>query len=121
MVLAVGLVPWTIYLGISLPRRHLSVHWDVSWTGLDAALIVSLLATGLLAYVKSIWIVIAASITGSLLLVDAWFDIMSERAASQFAEAFFMGVLIELPLAILSFYVAVHALRKNTKLPARRK
>jgi hypothetical protein len=114
IMLAVVLLPWTIYLGVTLPEHHLSAHWDVSWTGLDIGLIVTLIATGLFAYFRSIWVIIAAASTGSLLLVDAWFDIMSERQGSDFRQALILAFVFELPLAALSYYLAGHALRHNT-------
>src|SRR5580698_2542708 len=70
------LMPWTIYLSLTLPAHHLSNHWDVSWTGLDVALIITMLATGILIYRKSSWLTITSSTVGSFLLVDAWFDVM---------------------------------------------
>jgi hypothetical protein len=78
-VLAVVLLPWTIYLGLSLPRHHLSAYWDVSWVGLDIGLILALSATGL--------------------LVDAWFDVMSERRPSEFHQELFLAIFIKLPLS----------------------
>lgn len=114
-MMAVVLLPWTIFLGLTLPRRHLSTHWDISWTGLDIGLIVALVSTGLFAYFRSIWVVITSATTGSLLLVDAWFDVMSERSGSDFHQALVLAFLFELPLASLSYYLASHALYHNTK------
>lgn len=115
VMFAVVLLPWTIYLGATLPTHHLSAHWDVSWTGLDVGLMTALLATGLFAYLRSIWIVIAAATTGSLLLVDAWFDVMSEHSAALFHEALILAFVFEIPLALMSYYVAGHALHHNTR------
>jgi hypothetical protein len=114
IILAIILLPWTIYLGLTLPRHHLSTHWDISWTGLDIGLLISLLMTGILARVKSIWVIISASATGTLLLVDAWFDIMSEHGES-FHQALAVGILIEIPLALMSFYLAFHATERVSK------
>ena len=115
IMLAVVLLPWTIYLGVSLPSHHLSSHWDVSWTGLDIGIVTTLIATGLFAYLRSIWVVIAAASTGSLVLVDAWFDIMSEHSPALFREALILAFLFEIPLALMSYYLAAHALRHNTR------
>ncbi len=115
VMLAAVLLPWTIYVGLSLPRNHISAHWDVSWTGLDIGLIISLVLTGFFAYIRSIWVVIAAATTGSLLVVDAWFDIMSERSTNDFRQAITLAFVFELPLALLSYYLATHALRHNTR------
>ncbi|MEO8105584.1 MAG: hypothetical protein ABI602_04600 [Candidatus Saccharibacteria bacterium] len=115
VLFALILLPWTVYLGASLPTEHLSAHWDISWTGLDIALVAALLATGLFAYRRSIWVVIAAASAGSLLLVDAWFDVTSERSADLFREALLFALLIEIPLALMSYYLAGHALQHNKK------
>jgi hypothetical protein len=106
VVMSAILIPWTIYLGASLPAHHLSAHWDISWSGLDIAIILAMLATGIFAYLRSAWIVISSSIVGTLLVVDAWFDVMSERRALQLHEAIFLAILFELPLAFTSYYVA---------------
>lgn len=114
VLLAVVLLPWTCYLGATLPAHHLSAHWDISWTGLDIGLILTLLATGVFAYFRSIWVVIAAASTGSLLMVDAWFDVMSERKATDFRQALILAFVFELPLALLSYYLSAHTLHHNT-------
>lgn len=114
VMLAAVLLPWTIYLGLSLPSHHLSSHWDVSWTGLDIGIIAALLTTGLFAYLRSIWVVIAAASTGSLLMVDAWFDIMSEHSPALFHEALILAFVFEIPLALMSYFLAGHALHHNT-------
>ncbi|HUD10601.1 MAG TPA: hypothetical protein VMR28_02920 [Candidatus Saccharimonadales bacterium] len=121
LMLAVVLLPWTVYIGLTLPQHHLSAHWNISWAGLDIGMIVALAATGLFAYIRSIWIVIAAATTGSLLLVDAWFDVMSERTSTDFHQALILAFMFELPLAMLSYYLASHALRHNTQPKKRRK
>jgi hypothetical protein len=114
-MLAIVLVPWTFYLGTSLPHHHLSVHWDVSWTGLDIGLIIAMTATGICAYLKSMWVVIAAATTGSFLLLDAWFDVLSEHTGSLFHQAMLSAILFEVPLAIMSYSLAAHALRRTKK------
>jgi hypothetical protein len=111
--LALILVPWTVYLGFALPMRHLSAHWDISWVGLDAAEAAALFATGWLAYRHSRWTATVAPIAGTLLLVDAWFDVLSARASGKFYEALALALVIELPLAIISFYMAELSMRER--------
>lgn len=105
-------VPWTVYLSRSLPSHHTFRNWDVAWVGLDIALYLSLAVTGVLAYTKSLYTVIAASATGSLLLMDAWFDITGARKGWELHEALFAAVIIELPLAFISFHLAITVLHK---------
>jgi len=113
IILTLILLPWTIYLGASLPTHHLSTHWDISWTGLDVGLVISMLATGIFAYAKSHWMIISSSTVGTLLIVDAWFDVMSERKTLQLEEAIILAVFAELPLAFISYYISFRALRSN--------
>lgn len=115
IMLAAVLLPWTVYIGLTLPARHLTRNWDVSWTGLDTGLFVALLLTGLFAYMRSIWIVISAATAGSLLLVDAWFDVMSEHSGLQFHQAILLALVFEIPLATMSYYLSIHALHHNRR------
>ena len=116
IIISIGLIPWTIYLGYDLPTRHLTKNWDITWVGLDVALIIGLLVTGILAKLKSIYVVIAATITGALFATDAWFDILGYRLGSfSFSKALFMAVFGEIPVAIMSFSLAIHVLRKLHK------
>jgi|SRR5579884_718656 len=109
---SIVILPWTIFLDQSLPAHHLFRHWDIAWVGLDIGLIVSLLSTGVLAYRESLWVVFAAVSTGSLLIVDAWFDVMGAHAGRELIEACIAAALLELPLAAMSFRLASNVLRK---------
>src|SRR5216684_2941450 len=80
-------LPWTVYLDQNLPTHHLFRHWDIAWVGLDIGLVISLLLTGILAFRKSLWVVLAATVTSSFLLVDAWFDVMGSRPGRELGEA----------------------------------
>lgn len=111
--LSLILVPWTLYLSITLPTRHLSSHWDLSWVGLDIGLTLLLLVTGVLAYLRSDWVVISSTATGSLLLADAWFDVMSAHPGPALKEAVAMAMFVELPLAAISYGVAHKIVLKN--------
>jgi hypothetical protein len=47
LLAALALIPWTVYLVVSLPGRHLQTgYYDVAWGGFDLALAVVLAATG---------------------------------------------------------------------------
>jgi nucleoside recognition membrane protein YjiH len=113
IIISLAMIPWTIALGFHLPTQHLSKNWDVTWVGLDIGLILSLLTTGFLAKINSIYMVLAASVTGTLFLADAWFDILGYRMGSLgFAQAIFTAALGELPMALMSFGLAVHGLHR---------
>ena len=113
LLLAVILLPWTVYLLATLPARHLSRHWDLSWGGLDIALIITFVATALLGWKRSKWIVFTATAAGTLMLTDAWFDVLSERPGAAFLRALVMAVCIEVPLALISFAIALRVIAKS--------
>lgn len=115
LCLAILLLPWTIYLGYQLPVRHLSEHWDISWVGLDTALVCTLALTGFLVYRKSKLVVISAATSGALLLLDGWFDILSAQRDFHFYQALLLAFLVELPLACVSYGVAFRALARHTR------
>ncbi len=113
IIISIGMIPWTIFLSFHLPNQHITKNWDITWVGLDIAQIISLLITGILAKLGSIYMVLSAMTTSTLFLADAWFDILGYRLGTfGSAKAMLMALFGELPLAILSFALAVHALRR---------
>jgi hypothetical protein len=114
-VSAIILVPWVIFLAKDLPTHHVVTHYDAAWVGLDIAIMVTLLITGFLASRKSPFLVLSASTIGTLLIVDAWFDVVSARPGSEFFQAILLALCIELPLAIGSYYLAYRVLLFNLK------
>src|SRR5436190_237017 len=102
---AIALLPWTVWLGSTLPSHHVSEHWRVAWVGLDVALIAGLLAVAYHAWRKTIWLEALAAATGTLLLCDAWFDVLLEPGA-HFWIAVVEAVAIEIPAAVLCFWIA---------------
>ena len=117
IVMGAILMPWTAYLSGSLDSLHISHNWDTMWIGFDVIIIFFLLLTGILAYTRSLWVVITASATGALLLADAWFDVMTERAGHDAKQAIFLAFFIEIPVALMSFYLARSTLKHNNNLP----
>ena len=103
---ALALVPWTAHLTASLPSTHRTDHWDILWAGFDIGLLASGLATAIAILRGWRSLPIFASVTGTLLLCDAWFDLLTSRAGSERAWAGVEAVVAELPLAFFSFWVA---------------
>jgi hypothetical protein len=101
------LLPWTIYLGYSLPSRQVSSHYDVAWAGFDAILLVALASTGYFALRRSRHLATTAAATATLLVVDAWFDVMTSPPG-QLAESLTLALLIELPLASVCAWLSYH-------------
>jgi hypothetical protein len=104
---AVIMVPWTVYIGESLPRRQLSPHYDLSWAGFDVMLLVALAGTGYFALRRSRYLAMAATATAVLLVVDAWFDLMT-TPEGQIAQSIVLAAVVELPLAAVCTWLGLH-------------
>ena len=101
------MLPWSVYIGISLPARQLSPNYDLAWAGFDVFLLGSLASTAYFALRRSRYLSTAAGSTAALLVVDAWFDCMT-TPASQRWESFLLCFLVELPLASLCLWLSYH-------------
>lgn len=104
---SVILLPWVVYIGISLPSRQLSPNYDIAWAGFDLFLLGSLAGTAYFALRRSRYLSTAAGATAALLVVDAWFDCMT-TPASQRWQSFVLCFLVELPLAGLCLWLSYH-------------
>lgn len=107
---AVCLVPWTIYLGFTLPRHYVAGHWRLAWVGFDVMLIVAFAATAFFGFLRRQLLVLSAFVTGVLLICDAWFDVTTANAHDlPFSVA--DAALVEIPIAILLIGTSLHLLR----------
>jgi hypothetical protein len=120
ILVALGLGPWTLYLTYALPSRHVTSHYDLAWVGFDIVLAGAFAVTGWCAYRATKWLVPAAAVTGTMLLCDAWFDVVTSTGAGERLEALLEAGLAELPLAGLCAYIIWDAERFVAFLPRRR-
>ena len=72
------LLPWTLWLTFTLPSRHVTPHYDLAWVGFDVALLARSPPTAWCALRRRNGSSRAAA-TGTMLLCDAWFDVMTSR------------------------------------------
>ena len=100
------LIPWTIILGYALPPRYVSSHWDIAWAGFDSLEIVLFALTAVLAVKHSSWMALSSAMLGTVLLIDGWFDVLTARTSKDIHVAIFEALVLELPLAILSFVLS---------------
>jgi hypothetical protein len=100
------LLPWTGLLFAMLPRHYVANHWEIAWGGFDVGLGIALGSTAFMIARRSPFAELTATITGSLLLCDAWFDVLTSRGTSDIAQAVILALLVELPLAALCFWMA---------------
>jgi hypothetical protein len=108
---AIVLVPWIVFLVRSLPSTHAAAHWDIAWAGFDVGLALLLLGVAVAAWRRSSWLEGAATAAAALLVVDAWFDILTSSTSVELVTAIGEAVLVELPLAVLCFLLARDAER----------
>jgi hypothetical protein len=98
-----------VYLSITLPPRHESVHWDIVWPGFDVGIALAVAVTVVALVRLSAKLPIFASIAGTLLLCDAWFDTVTSQPGSELAWAAAEALVAELPLAAFCFWIAFDA------------
>ena len=108
-LVALGLLPWTLWLTFSLPARHVSQHYDVAWVGFDIGLAVAFAASTWAALRGSPWIAPLAAATGAMLVCDAWFDVVTSQTGGEMWEAIAEAALAELPLAAVCALIVYDA------------
>jgi hypothetical protein len=101
------LLPWTIYLAGSLPARQVSTNYGAAWAGFDVLLMLTLASTGYFALRRSRYLATAASAAAALLVVDAWFDVLT-TPAGQRIESIGLAAFVELPLAAVCIWLSWH-------------
>lgn len=102
----IAMVPWLGVLVAGLPARFEAAHWNAAWVGLDALEALGLFATGTLLRRRDARAALTAAATATLLLIDAWFDIVTSGAAGR-PLAIAMAVAAEIPLSALCAGLAI--------------
>jgi hypothetical protein len=110
-VVALGLVPWTLYLTYTLPAHHVTHDWNVAWAGFDLALTSALVATAVGVWVRGAWLEATAAVSTALLVADAWFDIVLADSGAERLEAILLALVAELPVALFCLWIALNAER----------
>ena len=113
---AVVLVPWIVYLADTLPRRQFDRHYQAAWVGFDIILIYAIARTAYMAFRVDPRVQFPATATAVLLFVDAWFDITTSANRAQFFEALVLALLVEIPAALFSLYLARSVNRRVLEL-----
>jgi hypothetical protein len=105
-LIALALVPWALWLTTVLPSHEVAEHWDLAWGGFDLLLAAALLATAVATWRASPLLEAAAACTGTLLVVDAWFDVLTSEGRD-LTYAIVLAVVAELPLAALCLWIVL--------------
>ncbi|MRH90082.1 hypothetical protein GFY24_22005 [Nocardia sp. SYP-A9097] len=104
------LIPWIVYLGMTLPADYHARNWSLTWIGFDVLLVLMMGATAYLGWRKRVFLLLPAFATGMLLLVDAWFDIVTAEPGDVWVSVG-TALIGEIPLAILQISGALMLLR----------
>jgi len=103
---ALVLVPWTIWLATTLPSHEVAEHWDLAWAGFDLMLAAALLSTAVSAWRGGPLLQANASAAGTLLVVDAWFDLLTS-SGRDLTYAIVLALVAELPLAVVCLWIVL--------------
>jgi len=117
LIVAVGLIVWTVFLALSLPKENLEHHYRLTWVGFDLILVVAIYLTAYWAFRLDARVVYTATVVATLLVVDAWFDITTSTSTQAATGALVLALAVELPAAAFSLYVA-HRVGRRVREPA---
>lgn len=116
LIVAAGLIAWTVFLALSLPKENLEHHYRLTWTGFDLILVLAIYLTAHRAFRLDARVIYPATVVATLLAADAWFDVTTSTTAADAIQALILALLVELPAAAFSLYVAHRVGRRVRKL-----
>jgi hypothetical protein len=109
----VVLAAWIAILMVTLPKNYHSHHWRGAWVGFDFALLGAFAATAWASWRERQVLIILLTITGTLLLCDAWFDLMLDLGTKEIWTSVVSAAVAEVPLAFVVFVAARRLMRMS--------
>jgi hypothetical protein len=102
---ALVLIPWIVLMFtvpgvVNVPQR-----WELVWGGFDCFLVLGFAVTAFNLMTRSPRGAVTAAMTGTMLLIDAWFDVLTTHRCGLLVSVL-MAVFAELPCAAICFYVS---------------
>jgi hypothetical protein len=104
VVAVVVLIPLFITVATVAPRNAQLHNLRLFWTGLDIFELIGLALTAGCLFRRSRYVAVTATITGTLLFSDAWFNFVTTVGKAH--RAAFVMALVEVPLSFYSFVIA---------------
>lgn len=129
VLIAVGMVPWIIYLACTLPQQYRAAHWNVLWLGFDIALVAVFVSTALAAWFRRQSVAPLLLVAATLLICDAWFDVVTSFGRPTGWQSIVIAACGEVPVACIFLWLyrritayskrpqEVHCVRHGTTLP----
>jgi hypothetical protein len=109
------LAAWIGILAVNLPVTFKIDHWRAVWVGLDIAELAGFAATVWASWKQRQLIIVFMVFTGTLLVCDAWFDIVLDAGTPDVTMSILAALFAELPLAFLLFSGARRLIRITIK------
>jgi hypothetical protein len=113
MGICVVLAAWIAVLAITLPIDYKASHWRGAWVGFDIGLLAAFAATAWAAWRERQVLIVCLTVTGTLLVCDAWFDVILDLGSSDIWMSLATAVFAELPLAFMMFTAARRLVRMS--------
>ncbi|WP_044509493.1 hypothetical protein [Mycobacterium simiae] len=107
---SIAMIPWLIYLAMTLPDSYIARNWVLTWVGFDVLLVGFMVATAILGYLRRRILMLAAFTPGVLLICDAWFDLMT-AGPDDIWLSLVTALGIEVPLAVFMIRGAQRIMR----------
>lgn len=105
------LAAWIGYLVVSLPAFYRTGSWRGAWVGFDLAELAAFAATGWAAWRRRQILIICLIVLATLLLCDAWFDVVLDARTAGFVSSLLSALLVEVPIAVMAILVARRLLK----------
>jgi hypothetical protein len=109
LLIAAGLTAWVFELGAVLQGQAQVRNWSSTWVGLDLMEITGLVLTAILLRRRSVYLSAVAAVTATLFTLDAWFDVLTASAGTDWYESLAVALLGEVPMSLLLAALAVWA------------
>jgi hypothetical protein len=110
------LAGWIAVLMLKLPAQFKASHWRGVWVGLDLAELAGFAATAWASWRQRQVLIFCMVFTGTLLIGDAWFDLVLDYGTSGFTMSVLSAALAEIPLALLLFTGARRLVRATVEV-----
>jgi hypothetical protein len=109
----VVLAAWIALLMVTLPKNYHSTHWRGAWVGFDFALLGAFAVTAWASWRERQLLIMCLTVTGTLLLCDAWFDLVLDIGTDEFWMSVLSAAVAEVPLAFTMFIAARRLMRMS--------